>query len=233
LRAAAATCVLLLAIGCMAAGCAGGSAVTGASSIAGGVAPDEGVREVLRVASARALDRLGRTNGYLGNRAARIVVPLDLEPLQNALRRHGEEALVDDFVTALNRAAETAAPRAADVVDAAIRDLPIDNPGAVLRGGKHEATETFRRRAGLRLRSTYLPIVAEQLDAVGANRRLDELNERARRLPFVKEVELDLPGLVTGGALDGLFLTMAYEEELIRRDPEARTTELLRRALGG
>ena len=48
--------------------------------------------------------------------------------------------------------------------------------------------------------------------------------------------EQDLSDYVTGKALDGLFALVAEEEAKIRKDPAARTTELLERifgALGG
>jgi hypothetical protein len=42
----------------------------------------------------------------------------------------------------------------------------------------------------------------------------------------------DLNAYVTDEALDGLFLMLAREEQRIRTDPLARTTELLRKWFG-
>ena len=42
----------------------------------------------------------------------------------------------------------------------------------------------------------------------------------------------DLDGYVTDRALDGLFATLAREEQAIRRDPQRWGTDLLRRAFG-
>jgi hypothetical protein len=44
---------------------------------------------------------------------------------------------------------------------------------------------------------------------------------------------LDLDGYVTDKALDGLFLKLASEEKMIRENPVARSTDLLKSVFGG
>ena len=51
-------------------------------------------------------------------------------------------------------------------------------------------------------------------------------------LPLTDRPSLDLTAHITDRALDGLFHVLAAEEGRIRRDPLARTTELLRRVFG-
>ena len=46
---------------------------------------------------------------------------------------------------------------------------------------------------------------------------------------MVKKVNPDLEDYVTQRALDGLFHMIAKEEAKIRKDPLARTTEILKR----
>ena len=43
---------------------------------------------------------------------------------------------------------------------------------------------------------------------------------------------VDIDRYVTGEAIDGLFLLLAREEQRIREDPVARSSELLRRVFG-
>ena len=43
----------------------------------------------------------------------------------------------------------------------------------------------------------------------------------------------DLAEYVTEKAIEGLFVMIAKEEDKIRKDPAARTTELLRKVFGG
>ena len=70
------------------------------------------------------------------------------------------------------------------------------------------------------------------MDEVGATRKFNELMARTRKIPFLERPAFDLPEYVTDRALDGLFLRLAAEEKRIRRDPLARTTELLRKWYG-
>jgi hypothetical protein len=46
-------------------------------------------------------------------------------------------------------------------------------------------------------------------------------------------VDTDLDGYVTQKAIEGLFVLVAEEEARIRKDPMARTSDLLRRVFGG
>jgi hypothetical protein len=48
-------------------------------------------------------------------------------------------------------------------------------------------------------------------------------------LPLTTKPALDLDEYVTEKSLDGLFTVLSQEEQRIREDPAARTTELLRK----
>ena len=50
---------------------------------------------------------------------------------------------------------------------------------------------------------------------------------------FADQSSLDLDAYVTRKTLDGLFLKLADEERMIRENPVARSTELLRKVFGG
>ena len=52
------------------------------------------------------------------------------------------------------------------------------------------------------------------------------------KIPFVQKVNPDLTAYVTEKALHGLFIMIAKEEEQIRKDPIAQTTELLKKVFG-
>jgi len=194
--------------------------------------PTDGLREALRVATGRAVESLGRSDGYLGNELVRIEVPEKLRSIETALRTVGADDLVDEFVTSLNRSAEAAAPLARDVFVDSIREMTFSDAVAILRGERHEATDYFRVHAGPRIAELFRPIVDDRLESVGATRSFNQLADRAAGLPFVRRPVFDLTGYVTDEALDGLFATLAREEQRIREDPLARTTELLRKYFG-
>jgi hypothetical protein len=59
-----------------------------------------------------------------------------------------------------------------------------------------------------------------------------EVADIYNKVPFVQPVNPDLETYVTQRAIDGLFVMVAQEEEKIREDPAARTTDLLKRMFG-
>src|SRR5947209_1360634 len=74
-----------------------------------------GLKEALGVGTSRSVDLLGRPDGYLKNVDVRIPMPEKLHVVDTSLRTIGKGNLVDEFVTSMNRAAETAAPLARSV----------------------------------------------------------------------------------------------------------------------
>lgn len=213
-------------------GCAGLLSDLQLDEPADATTPADGLREALRVGTTRAVELLGRPDGYLADPQVRIPLPDKVDGVARALRTIGAGSIVDEFVTSMNRAAEAAAPQAKAVFIDAVRTMTFSDAMTIIRGNAHEATDYLRRTAGPRLAERLRPIVADKLDSVGATREFDDLVSRAEQLPFIHRPVFDLTGYVTDEALDGLFLTIAREEERIRRDPLARTTELLRRYFG-
>jgi hypothetical protein len=194
--------------------------------------PEDGLREALRVGTERAVDLLSAPDGYLGNPEVRIPVPRELEKIADALELIGAGDQVDEFVTSMNRAAEAAAPVALGVFVDSIEKMTFEDAMTILRGQAHEATDYFREHAGPQLYQLFRPIVADKLRSVGATRAFNDLMDWTARLPFVEKPVFDLDDYVTERALDGLFRSIARQEELIRDDPVARTTELLRKWFG-
>ncbi|MBD3869273.1 MAG: DUF4197 domain-containing protein [Acidobacteria bacterium] len=194
--------------------------------------PSDGLREALRVGTGRAVGAVGRADGFLGNPDIRIPIPEKLEKVERALRLVGADRVVDEFTTSMNRAAEAAAPVAKQVFLDAVKRMTFEDAMTILRGRDHEATDYFRGSAGPELERLFRPIVDEKLESVGATRSFNNFMEKVGDLPLVNRPSIDLNDYVTGEALDGLFLMLAREEERIRTDPLARTTELLKKYFG-
>lgn len=194
--------------------------------------PSDGLREALRVGTGRAVGAVGREDGFLGNPDIRIPVPEKLRKVEKALRLVGADRIVDEFTTSMNRAAEAAAPVAKQVFLDAVRRMTFEDAMTILRGDGHEATDYFRGSAGPELQRLFRPIVDDKLESVGATRSFNDLMRKVDELPLLNRPAMDLNEYVTAEALDGLFLMLAREEERIRTDPLARTTELLKKYFG-
>jgi hypothetical protein len=194
--------------------------------------PSDGLREALRVGTDRAVGSVGRLDGYLGNPDIKIPVPEKLRKVEKALRLLGADQIVDEFSISMNRAAEAAAPVAKQVFLDAVRRMTFEDAMTILRGNSHEATDYFRGTAGAELERLFRPIVDDKLESVGATRSFNNLMRKVDDVPLLSRPIFDLNAYVTDEALDGLFLMLAREEQRIRNDPVARTTELLRKWFG-
>ncbi|HEU4401316.1 MAG TPA: DUF4197 domain-containing protein [Candidatus Polarisedimenticolia bacterium] len=223
---------LLLAVLAALLSCLGGMSGSLAGTSLDSKTATAGLKEALGVGTSRSVDRLGRVDGYLKNVEVRIPMPEKLRFVEKSLRAIGQEGLVDEFVKSMNRAAEAAAPLARDVFLETIKGIGFEDALKIVHGKDHEATDYLRAGAGPRLATLFRPIVAEQLDNVGTTRSFDAMMSRASRLPFTGKSAFNLDEYVTGRALDGMFLLIGREEEKIRKDPMARTTELLKSVFG-
>ena len=192
----------------------------------------DGLKEALGVGTSRSVDLLGRPDGYLKNLDVRIPMPEKLHLVEKSLRTIGRSDLVDEFVTSMNRAAETAAPLARSVFLDTIKQMSFEDALTIVRGKNHEATDYLRRNAGPKLDTLFQPVVGEQLNRVGTTRSFDAMMKRVSGLPLGGKSAFDQNQYVTQEALDGLFLMFGREEERIRKDPVARTTDLLRKVFG-
>ena len=192
----------------------------------------EGLREALTVGSRRASEEVGRPGGYLDNPEIRIPLPPSLRNAADQLRRFGLAGQIDALQRTMNRAAEAAAEEAVSVFAGSIRQMSPSDVLAVFNGGDDAATQYLRRTSEDELRHRYRPIVAERLEQVQGVALYREIAASWNRLPGVQPLEADLETFVTDQALDGLFFFIAAEEQRIRNDPVARTTELLREVFG-
>lgn len=189
------------------------------------------VQELLGQAADIAVNRLGKPDGFWGDPRVRIRMPDDLARLEKALRRLGLEHHAEEFVESLNRAAEEAVPSAKPILIAAVRDMQLVDAVAIVQGDADAATRYFRAHTEAQLRTQFKPIIARataKAGVTGAYKRM--LRKSAFLDKRLDPARLDLDAYVTAAALDGLYFMLAEEERHIRRDPRARTTELLKKA---
>ena len=190
------------------------------------------LRDALKVGSERVVDTLGRTDGFNAAPDVHIPLPDSLRKAQKLLANIGKSKLGDDLELRLNRAAETAVPKAKVLFVDAISQMTIDDARAILNGPKDSATQYFRKKMSDRLVEDMTPVVSEQLTEVGAVKSYDKMIGKYKGLPFVPDVKADLTTYVVGKAVDGVFLYLGREEAAIRENPAKRTTELLEKVFG-
>jgi len=203
----------------------------GSSQDSGTVA--SGLKEALSVGTKNAVNVLSKTNGYFGNEAVKILLPEKVRRVGDVLRMAGYQKEVDSFVLSMNRAAEKAAPKAADIFAGAIREMSIDDAHKILGGGNTAATQYFKEKTSAKLFAAFKPDISKSMNEVGVTKSYKAMTDRYTKLmPFAPMESLDLDTYVTNKSLDGLFYEVGQEEAKIRTNPAARTTELLKKVFG-
>ena len=206
-----------------------------------------GLKEALAKGTTNAINSLGRSDGFWKNAKVRIPLPGKLEQAGNLARKMGQGARVDAFELSLNRAAEQAVPQVADIFGDAIRKMTVSDARRILAGGDHAATDFFRRVAGDALTARIHPIVAKATASVGCTEKYKEFTAGSGGGGLGNALgalggghksnnggsPIDLDNYVTGKTLDGLFTMIGEEEQSIRHNPAARSTDLLKRVFGG
>ncbi|NWG03224.1 MAG: DUF4197 domain-containing protein [Syntrophaceae bacterium] len=191
-----------------------------------------GLKEALQIGTDNAVSLTGKLDGYFLNQVIKILMPEKLKTFEKGLRAVGYGPQVDEFVLSMNRAAEKAAPLAKDIFWGAIKEMTFDDARKILAGGDTAATEYFKGKTTNRLITLFKPIVSKSMNEVGVTRQYKELVGRYESIPFVKKESFDLDQYVVTKALDGLFHMVGEEEKKIRKNPAARTTDLLKEVFG-
>jgi len=193
----------------------------------------EGLRQALSVGVQRAIDHLGRDGGFLDAAEVKIPLPDGLGKVEKTLRAIGQDGLADEFVVTMNRAAESAVPETAGIFVDAIKSLSLEDAKGILQDPDDAATRYFREQSEASLTRAILPIVEDATAKTGVTAAYKKLTGGVALLGQLSDSDsLDIDGYVTRKALDGLFLKLAEEEKLIRQDPLARSTELLKKVFG-
>ncbi len=206
------------------------------SAVTGSLTNDQivqGLKDALRVGTEKAIALLGQPGGYLKDAQVKIPLPDGLKGVAKGLRAIGQDQLVDEFEITLNRAAEKAVPETAAIFGDTIRQMSLEDARGILNGGDSAATDYFRTQGSDRLSDAILPIVQHATRQAGVTSAYKDLVGQVGFLgSYVDMDSLDLDKYVTARALDGLFLKLAEQEQLIRKDPVARTTDILKTVFG-
>ena len=191
-----------------------------------------GLKEALTQGAGKAVDLLGRENGFLGNPKVRIPLPDKLDRAGKMMRSMGMGKQVDELETTLNRAAEAAVPEAKKLLVDAIAGMSVQDAKGILTGGDNSATEYFRRTTSAPLGDKFRPIVQQAIAKVKLAEQYNLFAGSAARFGLIDKEDSTLDGYVTNKALDGLFMMIAEEEKAIRENPLGATGSLARKVFG-
>lgn len=192
----------------------------------------DGIKEALVNGTGESVKLVSVVNGYWGNPEIKIPFPAEAREMESKLRAIGMSKKVDEFNESMNRAAEKAAIEAKPIFIAAIKGMTVRDAINIVKGSDNAATVYLKNTTSPELVLKFQPIIKTSLDNVNATKYWSDLITLYNKIPLVKKINPDLPQYVTTKAIDGLFVMIAKEELKIRKDPMARTTELLKRVFG-
>jgi hypothetical protein len=192
----------------------------------------EGLKEALVNGISKGSDRVSQVDGYFKNPEIKIPFPPEVKKVEDKLRQIGMDKQVDEFIMTLNRGAENAAKEAKPIFISAIKQMTIEDAWGILKGNDNAATSYLQRTTSTALKEKFKPVIQASLDKVNATKYYSDLVNTYNKIPFVEKVNPDLNEYATNLAMRGLFLQIEKEEKNIRKDPLARTTDLLKRVFG-
>ncbi len=194
-----------------------------------------GLKQALEKGAEMSVQKASVIDGFWGNDRLRIPFPAEAEKMKTTLVRIGMQKQVQEFELTMNRAAEDASREAAAIFITAIKGMSVGDGFAILRGGDNAPTNYLKEKTTADLIARFRPIVEQATSKVALAEHWGTLASAYNSASFItgaQAVDTDLNAYVTQRAIDGLFLLVAEEEARIRKDPLARTTDLLRRVFG-
>ena len=126
-----------------------------------------GMRDALTQGAGKAVELLGRPDGFLSNAKVKIPLPDNLRRIESGLRLMGMKKQADELVVTMNRAAEAAVPEAKALLVDAVKKMSLQDAKGILTGGDTAATEYFKRATSAELTQRFLPIVTVWTEKVG------------------------------------------------------------------
>jgi hypothetical protein len=206
------------------------------SGTGGGVTEAEagqGIKEALGQGLVKAVLQLNKEDGFFKDAFYKILMPPDAKKIENTLRDLGMGKMVDKAILQINRAAEDAAGYAKPIFVDAIKSMTLNDAIGLVRNGDTSATHFFRVKTTEKLIEAFLPVIKNSLDKLQATKYYSDVVNTYNNFPTtIKKLNPDLPGYVTGKATDALFDLVGKEEQNIRQNIVARTTDLLKKVFG-
>ncbi|SRX53998.1 DUF4197 domain-containing protein [Aequorivita sp. CIP111184] len=187
-----------------------------------------GLRQALDFGIEKQVTKLTQTDGFYKNQLVKILLPEELQKVDQTLRDIGLGSLADEGIKALNRAAEDAVKEATPIFVNAVKQITFSDAKNILLGPDNAATNYLEQRTNTELYSKFNPVIKKSFSKVGADQVWSNIITKYNSVPFVTRVNPDLTDYVTNEALNGVYKMISVEEKDIRNNLSARTTTLLR-----
>ena len=194
---------------------------------------EKALKEALVIGAKTVGTQLSAENGYFGDKKIKIPLPGQIGKLQKNLAKVGFSGPLDDLQLRVNRAAEAAAPEAANLVVDAVRNITMEDAISLVKGGETSATDFLRLKTETKLEALLRPRLETALEDAGALKVVDDIASKYDLSQYNMDPRKDIVDHSVDKALEGLFFYLAKEEKEIRSNPVKRTSDILRKVFGG
>ena len=188
-----------------------------------------GLKEALNNGISKQVTKLTATDGFFKNEMVKILLPEELQKVDNTLRKIGMGKLADEGLKVLNRAAEDAVKESTPIFVDAIKGMSFNDAKNILMGNESAATSYLQNSTTTALYAKFNPVIKNSYTKVGADKVWANIITKYNSVPLVKKVNPDLTDYTTNKALEGVFKMIAVEEKSIRTDLNSRTSDLLKK----
>jgi hypothetical protein len=191
----------------------------------------DGLKEALTKGAVNSTNLLSKPDGFFANAAVKILLPPEAKKIENTLRNVGMGKQVDDAILSMNRAAEDACKNATPIFTNAIKQMTVNDALGILKGSDTAATAYLQQKTTAALITSFRPVIEKSLESTDATKQWNSLVSTYNKFSL-KKINPDLAGYVTEKSLSGIFTQIAIEEQNIRKNPVARTSDLLKKVFG-
>ena len=129
----------------------------------------------------------------------------------------------------MNEAAENASKEALDILINEVKNIKIKDAFKILKGEENAATLYLKEQSYSSLQSKFSPVIIKSMEKIEIYKYWNPLIKKYNSIPFSKKINPNLEEYITAKAIDGLFILIEKEEKEIRRNPERRLSDILKK----
>ena len=190
------------------------------------------LKETLGRGVEKGVEVLSIKDGFFKNQAVKIPFPPEAKIIFDKLKKMGFQKELNKVVLSINRAAEDAIISAKPIFISAIKNMTINDAINIVKGSETDGTDYLYDNTNVELIVAFKPNIKSSLKRVDATKHWKSIMKAYNKIPFVKKINPDLELYVTQKTIVGLFHILSEEEKEIRKNPQKRTTDILKKVFG-
>ncbi|MEA1879211.1 MAG: DUF4197 domain-containing protein [Campylobacterota bacterium] len=209
-------------------------------------------KQALKIGVDKAVDTLGKKDGFMGNAATKIPLPPPFSQMEEMMRMAGGGDMIDEFVLSMNRAAARAAPQTAGIFVASVDDMSFNDAADMLMMDGSPATDYFKRHTRKDLKKLITPIIVKEMKTNQVYKYYDVIKKVANPMmktfakmtnfmdmaetlgmkKYIPQNAVNIEEYITEHTIDAIYFMIGQSEKMIRTNPVHQTTSELRKVFG-